>query len=327
MHPFHISNIVTDRLPAADGVYTHDLGVNPLSVILLNLRPLNDTGTLANWCNGFKIAQAVNRFTLLYRGEAIVSMKGEDIAAMNYLRWGMVPMLGNPDNVNDERRNYTLPIPLGRYPYSRTSCFPASGKGELVVEMDLDIADTGYDGLRYSIDIIELPGAKPKEFEKRVQQTMTWAATGNNDIDLPVGNKIRGLQLWGTTGYDGAAPAPSWGSVTVLLDNQETGFRSVDFETLTMLQALWGRTTLPPHEDGHMHTTTTDGNAQTAVSTLDGGGFTRLAEYRNYAFLDFDPDATDAYVLDTKDARRLQIRANAETADAVRCVPIEVIAV
>lgn len=327
MGRFQLSNIVTDRLIAADGVSTYDMGVQPLSVILLRLNPLNDTGTLANWANAFRIAQAVNRLTLLYRGESIVSMRGEDIAAYNFYRWGMVPQLVNADNVDNERRSLTLPVVLGRWPYSRTSCFPASGKGELQLELDLDIADTGYDGLRISVDALELPDGKPKEYEKRVQQSLTFAATGNNDIDMPVGNLLRGFLLWGTTGYDGATPAPSFGQVSVLLDNAEAGIRAMDWESLVPLHMLLGRHPLPPTEDSHFHTTTTDGNAQTAVETLGGGGYNRSTEYNRYAFLDYDPTGDDSFALDAKGARRLQLRVNAETADAVRVVPVEVIKV
>lgn len=322
-HGFHISNILPSRNIGADAVLTYDLGVQPLSVILLTLKPLNDTGTLANNANAYRIAQALNRVTVMYRGAAIHSMRGEDLLAFNWYRWGMAAPIVNADNVNNERKSLTIPLVMGRYPFMKDSCFPAVGKGELVLECDFDVADTGYDTLDFQIDTVELPGAKPTEFEKRVQQGQTWAATGNNDIDLPVGNLIRGLFLWGTTAYDGATPAPSWGNLAVLKDNMEVGFRGLDWEVARVLQQLWGRSWLPPAEDGHFHTTTTDGNAQTAVETLGGGGYNRATEYNNYAYLDFDPTGDDRYALDTKDASRLQIRANAETADAVRCIPVE----
>lgn len=324
---FRYSNVVTQRTISADGVYSYDLGVEPLSVIMLQLRPLNDTGTLANWANAFRLAQAVNRLTVLYRGESIISMRGEDIAAMNYYRWGLVPQLLNADNTNNELRSLSLPIIMGRWPYSKSSLFPATGKGELQLELDLDIADTGYDTLQIAVDCLELPDAKPKEYEKRVQQSLTFSATGYNDMDLPVGNLIRGMLLWGTTGYDGASPAPSWGNLSVLLDNAEAGFRSCDWESLVPLHALLGRHPLPPTEDDHKHLVTTDGNAQTELATLGGGGYNLATTYNNYAFLDFDPTGDDTFALDATGARRLQLRANAETANAVRCIPVEVIKV
>jgi hypothetical protein len=322
-HDFHLSNIVTERL-AVEGSQVFDLGVQPLSVVYLALKPLNDTGTLANYCNAYRIAQAVNRATISYRGSAIHSMRGEDLIAFNWLRWGMTPAVVNGDNVDNERRALMLPIVMGRYPFMKESCFPGVGKGELTIELDLDIADTGYDGLRVAVHTLELPGAKPKEFEKRVQQGQTWAATGQNDIDLPVGNIIRGLFLWGTTGFDGATPAPSWQDVTVLLDNMESGFRGVPWELVKALPTLWGRAgSLPTPEDDHFHIVTTDGNAQTALETLGGSGHNRATTYNNAAFLDFDPTGDDRFALSTVGKSRLQIRTTAGTADAVRCVPVE----
>src|SRR4029077_10751362 len=99
----------------------------------------------------------------------------------------------------------------------------------------------GYDGLRISVETIELLGASPREFEREVSVVQTFAATGINDVELPVGNRLRGLTLFGTTGFGGASPAPSWGRVKTIVDNQETGFGSSDFEVTQMLGQLWGR--------------------------------------------------------------------------------------
>lgn len=324
---------VQDQLVSADGIVDFDLAVNPLSVVLVCLRPLNDTGTLAAFQSYKGICAALNRVAVLYRGEAIVSMRGEDLAAMNYFRHGIMPYQGNHLDTDNARRCVVLPILMGRWPYNPLSCFPATRRGELVLEMDVDIADTGYDGLRISVETIELPGASPKEYEKRVQVTQTMAATGDQDVDLvAAGNLIRGILLWGTTPFSGATPAPSWGRVRVLLDNQETGYCNADFETLQMLHTLWGRQ--PPAYDGHMHRTTVSGCAQTAVATVDapfnvGGGIagslTDVASWAQYAFMDYDPTGDDLHSLVTQGKSRLQVRANVETADAVRAVPIEVI--
>lgn len=322
---------VQDQLVSADGILTFDLAVNPLSVILIALRPLNDTGTLANMQSYRGIAAAMNRVSVLYRGEAIKSLRGEDLAAMNYFRHGMMPYQGQHDDTNDERRCAVVPILMGRWAYDPVSCFPATHRGELVLEIDFDIADTGYDGLRVSVETVELLDAKPKEYEKWVQVTQT-AAVGDGDLDLvATGNLVRGILLFGTTGFGGAAPAPSWGRLKVLLDNQEAGFGATDFEVAQMLHCLWGRQ--PPAYDGHMHRTTTDGNAQTAVATVSGpfnvgagiAGATDLNGWNQYAYLDYDPTGDDAHSLMTKGKSSLKLRANFEAADAVRAIPVEVI--
>ncbi|MDQ6290808.1 hypothetical protein NO269_08540, partial [Campylobacter jejuni] len=83
--------LVPNYVPSADEVNTFYLPINPLSVILLVLRPLNDTGTLANYARYRQVCQALNRVTVQRNGQNIISMKGEDIAAFNFLRWGMQP--------------------------------------------------------------------------------------------------------------------------------------------------------------------------------------------------------------------------------------------
>lgn len=312
------STVVQEQAIGADGIYTFDLAVNPLSVVYVTFRPLNDTGTLANFARYRQICQAANRLSILFRGESIVSMKGEDIAAMNYFRHGIVPPEANFDNVDNERRAVVLPVLLGRYPWQPNSCFPATRRGELVLELDMDIADTGYDGMRISVDCLELLDAKPKEYEKKVQITQTWAATGDQDMDLPPGNLNRGILLFGTTGFGGAAPAPSWGRIKTLLDNQEHGYANVDFEVAHMLSSLWGR--MPMITDHkHGYDGSSAGIAETA-NTFDVGD-----DLLNYAFLDYDPTGDDTFSLDTRKASRFHLRANAETADAVRAIPVEVI--
>jgi len=225
-----------------------------------------------------------------------------------------------------------LPIVMGRWPFSKDSCFPAARRGELALEVDFDIADTGYDTLNFSVESTELLDAHPKEYEKRVQVLQTNGSTGDQDMDLvATGNLIRGILLFGTTPFAGAAPAPSWGRIKVLLDNQEAGFAATDFEVAQAMHCLWGRQ--PPHYDGHMHRVTTDGNAQTELATVSGpfnvgagiAGATDISGWNQYAFLDYDPTGDDAHALNTKDKSRLILRANVETADAVRAVPIEVI--
>lgn len=320
--PKFLRNIaVPEALIAADGVLQYDLAVNPLSVVLLELRPLNDTGTLANFTRPFDVCKALNRVSIMYLGQSILSMRGEDLAALNHLRYGMTPWDANNDNVDNERRCVTLPIFMGRMPLDPTECFPATRRGELVLECDFDIADTGYDGLRFSVATVEIPDAKPKQFERKVQIGQTFGATGTNDVDLYSGLKNRGILLFGTTSFDGAAPAPSWGRIRLLLDNQELSYSNADWETL-MSDAAWLHMR---QQSLSMHRHTYDGSSAGIAETpsmFDVG-----EEWKNYAYLDFDPFFDDAYTIDTGGGTRFQIRAEAETADAVRVVQVEVLPV
>lgn len=323
---------VQERVISADGIETFDVAVNPLSVVLIAARPLNDTGTLAAFQSYRGLAAAFNRISVLFRGEAIKSVRGEDLVALNYFRWGIMPFQGQHDDTDNERRCAVLPVIMGRWPYDPRSCFPATRRGELQLELDMDIADTGYDGLRVSVETVELLDAKPTEYEKWVQVAQTNGATGDGDVDLAAtGNLIRGILLFGTTPFAGAAPAPSWGRLKVLLDNQEAGFANTDFEVAQMVSSLWGRQ--PPQYDGHMHRVTVSGCAQTAVATISGpvnvgagiAGAADLTGWHQYAFLDYDPTGNDAHAMNTKGKSSLKLRANFETADLVRAIPIEVI--
>jgi len=319
MAKFLRSICVPEQAISADGVVSFDLAVNPLSCVMLGLRPLNNTGTLANYASYVAIASAVNRATIYYLGQSIFSMRGEDIAALNWLRHGIYPWEANPDNVDDAQRCVVLPMFLGKHMYDRKSCFPATRRGELILELDLDIADTGYDGLRLSVDTLELLGASPSEYEKKLSVYQTFAATGTNDVDLYTGNKCRGILLFGTTGYAGAAPAPTWGRIKVLLDNIEQGFHAIDWEMAIPDSALIaGR---QPAMGQHKHTVPGAGlgvEESTSVFDID-------QNFTQYNYLDYDPTRDDEFILETRGSTRFQIRAEAEAANAVRAIQIEVL--
>ena len=186
------SVIVQDQAIAADGIYDFALPVNPLSVVLVNLRPLNDTGTLANVAGYLALAAAINRLTITHRGAAIVAGRGEDLAALAFFRHGCQTMMANTDDTDNERRCMVLPVYMGRHAWDDNGCFPASPRGTLNLSLDLDIADTGYDGLRLTVETLELLKATPKWFERKTTISQTWSATGDNDMDLPLGNTLRG---------------------------------------------------------------------------------------------------------------------------------------
>lgn len=308
---------VQDQAISADGIETFDLAVNPLSHLLICLRPLNDTGTLGNFQTYLGIAGAINRMQILFRGESIVAMSGRDAAALAWFRNGIYPFQEGNLNTNNFRRVVPLPVLMGRFPYDKTSCFPASKRGELVLELDFDIADTGYDGLRLTVEQVELLDAKPKEYERKVTTTQTLAATGDNDIDLTPGNDVRGILMFGTTAFTGASPAPTLGRLSTLLDNQQMGYASTDFEVAHTIPALWGR---QPALD-HIHAENDTGGPTDQPNSFGLNG------WQNYAFLDFDTTRDDEFTVKTAGKSRFQVRTNAEAAELIRAIPIEVIKV
>jgi hypothetical protein len=312
----HHSVAVQEKAVSADTVEVFDLAVNPLSVILVAIRPLNDTGTLSNFQNYMGLVGSLNRVAVLHRGQSVFSMSGRDCAALNYLRHGIVPRELNPSPTNNERRCVVLPILLGRWVYDHICCFPASKRGELVMELDIDVADTGYDGFRYSVETVEILDARPKEYERKVSIAQTFAATGDQIFPLPTGHTVRGLMGFGTTGFTGASPAPTWGRFSLFLENQQHSISATDVEVAATLNALMGRQ--PPALDGHIHLIEPVAGVVTDPPQEQGTG-----GWDNYWWFDLDPSRDDAFALDTSDATSFQLRASVETADAARVIPIE----
>ncbi len=320
MNLFH-RVLIQEQAIAADGIATFDLGTNPLSVVLLCLRPLNDTAGTTDFATYQRVMSAVDRLTILHRGGSIVSGSGLDLMFLNYFRHNIQPLEANPDDADNERRCVVLPILMGRKAYSPRSCFPATVRGELVLECLFDIADTAFDGLRISVETIELIGARPSEFERKTTTSQTFAAVGDNDIFLPVGNLVRGLLCFGTTGFTGATPAPTLGRLSTWLDGRQAGYSSTDFEVALGLHNLLGRT---PKADDHTHRVAADAASavQETFSLVEFG-----ANAGNFCYLNFDPWEDDELSVNTAGATQWFLRADAEAANAARVLEVEKIAI
>lgn len=316
-----IHSVQIQEFQAIGGVQQFDLAVNPLSVLLINLKPLNDTSTLANFETMLGIVGALDRVAVLNNGVSVKSFTGRDLAAMNYYRHGIMPMQAAHLITNNNRRSVVLPLLFGNEAYSQSSCFPASKRGELTIELDVDVAASGYDGMRISIESIELPGAKPKEYERQVQLSASFGATGVNDIELPLGNLVRNLLLFGTTPFTGAAPAPTFGRMASFLDNEQLNYTAHDFEVAHMMHGLKGGS--PPTYDERVAFTTTDGTATTSQPSDGNPASIGAGGWQNYALMDFDPTSDDMYSISTAKASRFHLQVNAEAANAWRVIPTE----
>ena len=314
------SILAANQLVAADGVQVFDLPVNPLSVVLLHLSPLNDTPVIGNYRVLEALLSAVDNVNVTFRGGSVVALNGPDLAALCMLwhRWKIWQSnLVETDNV---RRSIVLPVPFARKAFDVKECFPATKKGELQMSVTWDIADTGFDALRISVETIELPGATPDFVQKATTLARTFTATGQNEIDLPIGNFLRGVLLFGTTGFAGAAPVPSLGQMQLLRDNVQQFISASDFEVLRGVLGLKG-VNFPP-EFRHIHSVNAAGAAR--EDTLEPQVGASIDD--SYALMDLDPLHDDTFGMDTAGAGRVHVRIDAETADAVRVIPIERVA-
>ncbi len=302
---------------AADGDEVIDLPVNPLSVILLHVSPLNDTSTIGDYALLQALLSAVDNVRVSHKGTSLVDMRGDDLAMLVML-WNKLHIWqSNAVETNNERRSLVLPILFGRRAYDQRECFPETKKGELQLTVTWDIADSGFDGLRRSVETIELPEASPEFVQKVTTLAQTFAATGQNDVDLPIGNVIRAILCFGTTGFAGVTPAPSLGQISLLRDNVQTHYTSSDFEVLRAIAGLRG-VAFPP-DFRHVHSVDAAGVGR--EDTLEPEVGASIDD--NYCLVDLDPLGDDEFSLNTSGAGRVNLRFNAETADAVRVMPIE----
>jgi hypothetical protein len=307
----------TNQAIAADGDAVYDLPVNPLSAILIHLSPLNETSTIGNYRLFSILTSALDNVRVTHRGSAVIDASAADLFAVARLWHDISAWQSNAVETDDDRRSLILPVLFGRTPWNSRECFPETKKGELQLTCTWDIADTGFDGLRMSLETIELPEASPEYVQKVTTLAQTFAAVGQNDVDLPIGNVIRAILLWGTTTFAGAAPAPTWGQVETLKDNRQVGYTSSDWEVSRALAGLMG-CDWPPFFR-HIHSVDAAGVAR--EDTLEPQVGLEKSEY--YSLLPFDVNRDDEYSLETAGAGRVNVRCDAEAAEAVRVLPIE----
>lgn len=318
MKRFNHSVLIPERSVTSDGVEQFDLPVNPLSMVLINIRPLNETSTLTNFARYLQLCDSLNAIRVYREGAAVANIRGSDLAACNYFRHGICPAGTNETDTDNVRRSVVLPLLFGRFPYDQRSCLPESKRGDLTMELDIDVADTGYDGFQYSIETVELLDAKPKEYERKITINSVFGATGDFDVSLPSRSKLRGVLVNSSIGFSGASPAPTAGRLRVLADNQEFGYQSTDFETSRSISSVLGR--FPFALDDHIHRVNAASASATEPTTAPRavGGVMDL-----YTYLEFDPTRDDEYSLDLSKFNSSVLRLTAETAGTVRTIPVE----
>ncbi len=321
MAEFFKSVLVQDETPAADGTFTEDLPIRPLSHIDLTFKCLNaganTKATLA------QMLGALTKIEVLHFGSAVLSLSGVDLFALNCLLLKQIPMMGNIINTDDATRFITLKVPFGRRLFDPAECFPATRKGELTLKYTIDIAATGYDGSIMQIETIELPAASPRRHLKCTTLDTTPPATGEYDVDLPIGNLYLALLLWSATVPVTTAWTTTFDYLKFLVDNDEQYFGKTNWETLH--NALMERIFPPVAWSEKIHLE----NVATAYAqSADTAGEEVVAtDLEHHAYMDFDPLGDDSYIFDTKGKSSVKLRINAGDQTASRILPVELVAV
>ncbi len=314
--------IVQNESFAVSTQRTDDLPVNPITMILYTLRATESLGTTANFTSIDAMLNQVSKVEVLYKGSAIISGSLADLARLNGILIGHVPMQTKTSIVDADLRTITVPILLGRRPYDPTECFPAVRRGEFQIQSTTAAAQTGITTPVLQLETVELLEAKPTRFLKYTTISRTFAATGDNDVDLPIGNKMAGVLLFGTTAPTGTSVAATIGQTRLLVDNVEQYYARCNWESLHNELARYvqegpaaGAFTAEEHGAA----------ANAAGQFLITGEHAQTGFWNNYAFLDFDPMDDDAFLLETAGRARIHLRINAGAANAMRALPLELI--
>jgi len=313
----YFRSVIADNITAADGTVTYNLGIRPISHLMYTVKVLNNgantKATLAQILGGVENIQ-VSRF-----GQSLISISGADLYALNKILLKAEPWQENVINTDDATRMLSLVIPFGRKLYNPAECMPANSAGELVLQLTLDIADTGYDGMITLVEQVELPGATPTQMLKYCTKAYTPSATGAAEVDLPRGNKYSGIMLWGTTVPTTTSWTTTIDKVRLLCDNTERYFGISNWECLHGELLMTGGPAGAWGEKIHLENTAT-AYTQNADTAAEEQVNTAL---NNYAYLDFAPDGRDDYNLETADLAGLKLEITAGDTNATRITPVE----
>lgn len=317
---FTHSVVVPNETITAGTAPTYDLPVSPLSHCLLTIKfAQNQANTQLTFAN---IAAMLDKVEVLYKGSGVTSLNGIDLLACGLLvcdfeSWGV-----NLTGADNDLLAFSFLIPFGRQLYSPVECYPSQSRGELVLQVTWAATFTQIDGASLQVEAIELPDATPERFLKMTTSAVTPTSTAEFDVELPIGNQISDIVLWGTTipALDVATRTIS--KVQIRKNNSEFMYSQTNFETLHNMS---GRLRAAPGYYGsHTHQLTAAAFAQYDHVSAPSPANHILS---NHLLVPFDVRRDGTHILRTDDANDLNIRLKPDVAAAVRVIPCEVVAV
>lgn len=297
-----------------------DLPVSPLSHCLLTIKfAQNQANTQLTFAN---IAAMLDKVEVLYKGSGVTSLNGIDLLACGLLvcdfeSWGV-----NFTGADNDLLAFTFLIPFGRQLYSPIECYPSQSRGELVLQITWAASFTQIDGGTLQVEAVELPDAHPERFLKMTTSAVTPTGTAEFDMELPIGNQISDIVLWGTTIPALNVATRTISKIQIRKNNSEFMYSQSNFETLHNMS---GRMRAAPGYFGsHTHQMAAAAFAQYDHVTFNSPANHILA---NHLLVPFDVRRDGIHILKTDDANDLNIRLKPDVAAAVRMIPCEVVAV
>ena len=318
MGQFLQSMLVTNESVAVGNVKTDDLPVHPLSHVLITLKfAQNQANTQLTFAN---IAAVMSRIEVLYKGSGVFSLSGLDCLAVGRFVVGFESWGVNMTGADNDLLSFTFLVPFGRKLFDSKECYPASQRGELQLQITFAAAFTQIDGMTFQVETFELPDAAPEQYLRCTTLSRTPTATGDTEIDLPIGNSLSDIVLWGTT-----IPAASTATTTIQnlrlqVNNVERYYTRSYFESLH--NSAGRRMPAPGYWGNHIH-------------QIDGGSFAQYMDssavkasnhiLANHLWLPLDIHRDGEFILDTQGLSDLELVIDAGDTNPLRVIPCEIV--
>lgn len=301
-------------------VVTHDLPVNPLSHILITIKCARLDTAATDSPPAMSIPAILARIEVLYKGSAVYSLSGVDCFASGLFVNGFETWGVNAEDIEDGEWAMTLLVPMTRILYSPLECFPASTRGELILQLTYAAATAEWDDIRMQIETVELLGASPAQFIKQTTLSATPTANVPLDIPLPIGNNISDIIVWQHQIQTTTSDVAAIDKMEILVDNKNRFYPESFVETL---QNMPGRMRCPPGYWGsHIHKTYV-----TPVVAGDPTGIVIAMDHVIccYLHLPFDIFRNGDYALATAGTSAVLLRLDISAFGAIRIIPVEVV--
>ncbi len=312
------SVLAQNEAVVAGTVVSYDLPVNPLSHILHTLKYTRTDAAADTEPTFAETLALIDKVEVLYKGSAIFSMSGADAVAAGLLVCGFESWGLNYLGTAVEECSFTFLVPLTRVLYSERECFPRSTRGELILQVTYG-ALTGATVVKAQIETVELPDASPEQYLRMTTLSFTPAVAGEHDIELPIGNPISELVLYGETKPAGVVDEVSLSFIQILIDNYRRFYSHANFETV---HNMAGRMRCPPgYWMAHTHWLE-------ALASLTGVQFPGNHLLSHYVHVPFDIFGDGRYTLETAGKSDVILRIYVDTAGEdkkIRVIPCEIV--
>jgi len=222
------SNILKDHTSATETI-EKDLPTGPLSHLILAVSgcQITDEVTLA------ELLAFINTIEVTKKGVGILSMQSEDLYGVNCFLYRKNPIKTNNITTATATTTLGLIIPFGRKIFDPDECYPATKKGDLTVRIGMTALATSIDTGIVNIEAVELVDATPSHYLKSTLKIVTApGATGENDVELPLGNEIIGIQIRRSSGPAAAGHVYGVQAARIMKNNKEFGYASAEAQAL-----------------------------------------------------------------------------------------------